>query len=150
MRVLPSDLDVFGHMNNSRYLSVMDLGRLDLITRVGLTQLMFRHHWYPIVGASRMQYRRSLNLWQRYDVKTRMVDWDDKWFYLEQQFIIGEQIHAVGWIKGIVRGREGNIKPQDILKSLGLESVEKPILQGEIADWVALEHKQYLQTKNNR
>lgn len=148
MRVLPNDLDVFGHMNNSRYLSIMDLGRLDFITRVGLTELMFRYHWFPIVGASRMQYRRSLNLWQRYEVKTRMVDWDDKWFFIEQIFVIGEQIYAVGWIKGIVRGREGNVKPRDIIEMLGFQDIPKPVLEGELADWVRLEHKQYLQTKN--
>ncbi len=35
MRVLPNDLDVQMHMNNGRYLSIMDLGRLDLIVRLG-------------------------------------------------------------------------------------------------------------------
>ena len=36
LRVLPNDLDLSLHMNNGRYLTVMDLGRLDLILRSGL------------------------------------------------------------------------------------------------------------------
>ena len=35
-RVWPGDLDLNVHMNNGRYLTVMDLGRLDLMARTGL------------------------------------------------------------------------------------------------------------------
>ena len=35
MRVWPTDLDVLMHMNNGRYLSLMDLGRVDLLVRSG-------------------------------------------------------------------------------------------------------------------
>ena len=33
MRVLPNDLDLLWHMNNGRYLSLMDQGRVDLMVR---------------------------------------------------------------------------------------------------------------------
>ena len=35
MRVLPNDLDLQLHMNNGRFLSIMDLGRVDLMIRTG-------------------------------------------------------------------------------------------------------------------
>ena len=35
-RVWPTDLDVSLHMNNGRYLTLMDLGRLDLMLRTGV------------------------------------------------------------------------------------------------------------------
>ena len=35
-RVLPNDCDVNLHMNNGRYLSFMDLGRVHLVAQVGL------------------------------------------------------------------------------------------------------------------
>lgn len=44
-RVLPTDLDVNLHMNNARYLSVMDLGRLDLLVRAGLFATLVWRHW---------------------------------------------------------------------------------------------------------
>jgi hypothetical protein len=34
-RVLPGDLDVNVHLNNGRYLALMDLGRFDLLIRAG-------------------------------------------------------------------------------------------------------------------
>jgi len=42
-RVLPTDLDVLGHMNNGVYLSIMDLGRMDLLQRSGV--------WSRLLGA---------------------------------------------------------------------------------------------------
>jgi len=36
LRVWPNDLDLFGHMNNGRYLTLMDLGRLQIVMKSGL------------------------------------------------------------------------------------------------------------------
>ena len=38
-RVWPTDLDVNFHMNNGRYLTIMDLGRVDLMLRTGLGKM---------------------------------------------------------------------------------------------------------------
>ena len=38
-RVWPTDLDILNHMNNGKYLSVMDIGRFDLMQRNGVWQL---------------------------------------------------------------------------------------------------------------
>ncbi|MGB8817535.1 MAG: thioesterase family protein, partial [Rhizobiaceae bacterium] len=51
MRVLPNDLDVQMHMNNGRFLSIMDLGRLDLIVRLGFWKVARERGWYPVVGS---------------------------------------------------------------------------------------------------
>ncbi len=42
LRVWPVDLDVNLHMNNGRYLSVMDLNRVDVILRTGLLLPLLR------------------------------------------------------------------------------------------------------------
>ena len=41
--VWPTDLDLNLHMNNGRYLSVMDLGRIDHVARTGLQRLIVRN-----------------------------------------------------------------------------------------------------------
>ncbi|HEX8430337.1 MAG TPA: thioesterase family protein, partial [Longimicrobium sp.] len=41
-RVFPNDLDVNFHMNNGRYLTLMDLGRLDLLLRLGILRELRR------------------------------------------------------------------------------------------------------------
>ena len=49
-RVLPTDLDLLFHMNNGKYLSILDLGRLDLLLRSGLWQALTERGWYPVVA----------------------------------------------------------------------------------------------------
>ena len=41
-RVSPGDIDVNRHMNNGRYLTIMDLGRIDVLIRTGLWREMNR------------------------------------------------------------------------------------------------------------
>ena len=62
-RVLPTDLDVNGHMNNGRYLSISDLGRFDMLSRGGLWRELMRRGWYPVIASSTISYRKSLNPW---------------------------------------------------------------------------------------
>ena len=59
-RVVPTDLDVLGHMNNGKYLTLMDLGRLDLMLRSGLWRECVRRGWYPVVAGQTVTYQRSL------------------------------------------------------------------------------------------
>ena len=61
-RVWPTDLDVFRHVNNGRYLSFMDLGRTDLIVRSGLWRAMRAHGWTPIASTILMRCACSTSL----------------------------------------------------------------------------------------
>ncbi len=86
LRVWPTDLDLNVHLNNGRYLSIMDLGRIDLILRVGLLGRMVRDGIRPVVGSVQIVYRRSLAPFQAFDLTTQLIGWDEKWTYLRQQF----------------------------------------------------------------
>ena len=83
-RVWPIDLDINMHMNNARYLSVMDLGRTDWIVRSGAWRLMRRDKMAPVVGGCLVRYRRSLRPFETYLLKTRLLGWDERWIYVEQ------------------------------------------------------------------
>ncbi len=81
-----TDLDVFRHMNNGIYLTIMDLARLDLMLRSGFWRKLKEQGWYPVVVAETIQFRRSLNLFKRFEIETRVLGWDEKAVLLEQQF----------------------------------------------------------------
>ena len=78
------ELDINIHMNNAKYLSVMDLGRTDWIVRTGAWRLMRYEKMAPVVGGVMVRYRRSLRPFQRYHLKTRLLGWDERWLYVEQ------------------------------------------------------------------
>jgi len=86
--VWPTDLDISLHMNNGRYLTIMDLGRMDYVLRTGLWRIARRDGLTPMVSAITIRYRRELEPFQRYDLTTAVVGWSDTSVIFEQAFII--------------------------------------------------------------
>lgn len=118
LRVLLNDLDLNRHMNNGRFLTIMDLGRMDLLKRTGTLNLAIENRWMPIVGTATINFQRPLKLWQKYELHSRICSWDEKWIYLEQTFYSNDKMIAQGKIKGLLRGKDGNIPPQHIVDQL--------------------------------
>ena len=148
LRVWPNDIDLNLHLNNARYLSLMDYGRMHLLARTRLLSPILRSRWTPLVGAVWMTYRRSLTLFATFTLTSRLVCWDDRWFYIEQTFTGRAGLAAVGWVKGLLRGPEGTLDPQRILERVSLGIVSPPIPEA-IATWNELT-KEKLQTEPGR
>jgi acyl-CoA thioesterase FadM len=129
-RVLPNDLDIFMHMNNGRYLTLMDLGRVDMMVRGGFFKEAQKRGWFPVVGTSTIEYKRSLELFDRYELKTRLLGWDDRWFYIEQLFVKDDRVAASATIKAMMRSKTGIVTPQEALEVIGY-SEESPQMAGQ-------------------
>ena len=147
LRVLPTDIDVNFHMNNARYLSVMDYARMHLLARTRLLERILRSRWQPLVGAAWVTYRRSLPLFSTYTLASRMVCWDEKWFYIEQTFSQRDGLAAVGWIKGVLRDASGIVDPQRVINSVAPGIVSPPMPEA-IAQWNELTREK-LQANNS-
>lgn len=137
MMVLPNDLDVYAHMNNGRYLTVMDLGRIDLILRTHLGKIAVKKKWNPIVASNMMQYRRSLTVFDRYQLKTRILCWDAKWIFLEQRFEHKGRLVALGYVKGLFMHNGRKVPNERVFKQLHLGKFESPPIPKEIELWQA-------------
>ncbi len=87
-RVWPHDLDLSVHMNNGRYLTLMDLGRLDILVRSGLWREVMRHHWTPIASAIAIRFQRELRPFQKFRLETRLLCWDATLVVMEQIFVV--------------------------------------------------------------
>lgn len=122
-RVLPTDLDVLRHMNNGVYLSIMDLGRLDLLQRSGVWARFRELGFYPVVSSETVTFRRSLQPWQRYTLQTRIIGYDAKAVYVEQRFVVGREIYAVGVVRGRFLGRGGGtVSLAELADALGVDT----------------------------
>ena len=145
LRVWPNDLDMNGHMNNGRYLTIMDLGRLDLILRSGLLGLMMKRKYQPVLAAAQMRFRMQLKPMRPFDLETRVLCWDDKWVYMEQRFLFttGQKKGAVAAI-GIVKGgfydpkSKTTVPTEELLRTLNLPS-ESPEFPAHIREWIEAE-----------
>ena len=147
MRVWPNDIDLNMHMNNARYLSIMDYARTHLLARTGLLSHIVRSRWQALVGAVWTTYRRSLPLFSAFEITSRLVCWDDRWFYIEQTFTGREGLAAVGWVKGALRDARGGIAPQTVLQTVS-PGVLSPPMPESIATWNELTREK-LQTTSN-
>ncbi|WP_261165434.1 thioesterase family protein [Microbacterium sp. Marseille-Q6965] len=119
-RVVPTDLDPLMHMNNARYLALLDLGRTDLMFRSGFWDEVSKRGWYPVVTAQTISYKRSLTLWQRFELATRVLGVDERHVYMEQEFHRGGKVIARAVVQArFLRKQGGTVDPGELLAAAG-------------------------------
>jgi acyl-CoA thioesterase FadM len=135
-RAWPTDLDLNGHVNNGRYFTLMDLGRVHLIARIGVLRVALRNRWMPVLGAATMRFRRSIGLFRGFTLATRVVCWSENWFVLEQRFLRGDRVVAEGFVRGVFVGRNGPVPADEVLRAAGI-TVSSPPIPEAVAQWHA-------------
>jgi acyl-CoA thioesterase FadM len=124
LTVLPNDIDIL-KITNDRFIALMDLGRMDIAFRVGLIKTMFRRRWVPLASFATIRFRYPLKMFQRYQLRTRILYWDDDTFYFQQHFERKGRRVATGYVCATLLGPAGHISPKTILAEIG-QPVTRP------------------------
>jgi len=103
----------------------MDLGRIDIGFRVGLRKAMTTKFWQPVVTFNTIRFRYPLKIFQKYQLKTRIIWWDETTFYWEQIFERNGRVVATGHTCGTLFNKNGQIPSNVVMKEAG-QSVIKP------------------------
>ncbi|XP_072298210.1 protein THEM6-like [Eucyclogobius newberryi] len=132
-RVTFNDIDMC-HMNNARYLRECDFARVSLYTRNGV----FKAVWalrgnMLVVGANTIRYRRALFVREGYELRSRVVTWDEKAFYLEQRFVLTKD----GVLCAIMYCKQSTIRTTPIMQHLCKRKVECPEFPEDLQHWVS-------------
>jgi acyl-CoA thioesterase FadM len=111
---LPTDQDILRHMNNGVYLSIMDVARFDMLHRNGVWKIFQEKGWYPVVVSETISFRKSLQIWQRFTIESRILGFDEKAVYVEQRFVRPDadgrpEVYAQGFIRGRFLKRSGGV-----------------------------------------
>lgn len=122
-RVLPTDCDVNLHLNNGRYLTFMDLGRIHLLGQIGLLRPLLRARWAPVLGAAEINFIRPLKPLRRFELTTQLITWDEKYFYIEQRFKSGGRLCAIALVKGLFMSGHQRVASDSVLELLNLDMV---------------------------
>lgn len=142
-RVLLHDLDAFGHMNNGRYLQIMDVARTEWMMRTGVASAIRQQRWSPILGGGFIRYRFSLRLLQCYRVRTRLLGWDHRWFYLEHVFMdSGDRCVAVGVTRAAMRSGSSWVHAHDVAETVS-PGAESPAIPAYVTEWLGLEDEMF-------
>jgi acyl-CoA thioesterase FadM len=134
---LPTDLDINRHMNNGVYFSIMDVARFDMLVRSGIWTIMREREWYPVVASETITFRKSLSLWQRFTIESRVLGFDDKAVYVEQRMVRpgsdGEpEVYAQSFIRSrFLRKAGGTVPVPELIEAFGTAPAED-----ELPDWI--------------
>ena len=138
-RVLPNDIDINGHMNNGRYLTIVDLMLIEYFVRTGFAQTMLKAGWKPMSGGSFVTYRKGLQPFQKYTLSFTLDASDVHWNYMRFEFRkLGGAVCAAGYMKGAVVGKQGLISNEQSYAAAS-HSLEAKELPAHVAQWMQAE-----------
>lgn len=128
------DVDIFiRHMNNARYLRELDFARFHFYALTGLYEKVKERHGGAVQGASSVRYRRTIPIFHPYKIQTKLVWWDDKAIYLEQQFITLTD----GFVRAVALSKQciTNCNVMDIMKTYQ-EASKRPEMPEDLKLWL--------------
>ncbi|MCZ2401631.1 acyl-CoA thioesterase [Paenarthrobacter sp. Z7-10] len=131
LRVLPTDIDLARHVNNGVYFSLMDLARLDLMVRSGTWAKMRRRGWSPVSNAQTIAFRKSLRLWQRFSIESKVVGFDSRVIYFEHRMVADGEIYARAHVATRLVSKSGPVSNAEIFAEFG-----HPPADLMLPDWI--------------
>lgn len=118
-RVWPFDLDINMHMNNARYLSIMDLGRVYHTSRSGVLYHSRKNKWMPVVAKLDIRYIRSLAPFEKFTLRTEITGHDEKYFHITQTFIRNGEEVTVAHVQGVFLAPGGKkVEPETVINTV--------------------------------
>lgn len=125
-RAWPWLCDYQFHINNSRYLELMDYGRTQFFVSVGLVAPFLKGEIGGVAAGIQIVYRRPIDLMERYRLQTQLVGWDSRWYLHEQTFFKANgEVATRAFVRSMLRGPAGPVSIGELLAAKGL-ATESP------------------------
>lgn len=138
-RVGLSDCDMFGEMNNGRILTMYEMGRFQASMRMGLLKLLRQNKWAFAVAGTSIRYRRRLVPFERYEMRSRVVTWDERFVYIEQgMFKMDGECASHVLFRTAVTAKRRAIPTDELVAALGIEG-PRPTPAPWIQNWIDAE-----------
>ncbi|WP_062217740.1 acyl-CoA thioesterase [Celeribacter marinus] len=133
---LPWDIDIWMELNNGRTLTLFDLGRVPMSIRNGSATAARAGGFGLAVAGASVRYRKRVTTFQKIDMVTRPVGFDDKFLYMEQSMwnAKGECCNHV-LIRGAVTQNRRMVPPIELLKAVD-PNVQSPALPAWVENWI--------------
>lgn len=131
----PHDLDIWLELNNGRALSLYDLGRSALAERTGLITILRQRKWGLTMAGTSTRFRRRIHGFERFEMRSRALCWDDRFVYLEQSMWkrSGDCASHVLY-RAAVTDKNGIVAPQKVLAALGQDETS-PAMPDWVRNW---------------
>ena len=105
-RVWITDVDL-SVMNNTAMLFITELGRWDLSVRTGFLKYARKNRLYFPLASISMQFKRPLKRFQKFQLRTQIIYWDEEWIYISHRIERKEKTIATALAKvAFKKGKE--------------------------------------------
>jgi hypothetical protein len=92
--------------------------------------------WGITVAGNSTRYRRRVRAFQRFELRSRFIGWDHRFFYTEQGMWIGDDCANHILIRSAITSASGIVAPAQVLRKMG-QSEESPALPDWVQGWIA-------------
>jgi hypothetical protein len=116
----------------------MAFARWELLFGSEFRSLAFKNKWAPVTTAETVTYRRSIQAFEKFQVTTKIVFWDDERFYVEHRFMCNDRLCLRALVEGMIRSPEGVLKPGEMFEQTGDVGEKPKISQQLLAEIEAL------------
>lgn len=135
----PWDLDFWFELNNGRTLSLYDLGRIPLATRMGLIATLRTQKWGLTVAGSSVRYRKRVRMFDKLEMRSRLTTWDDRFIYLEQTMWHKDTCTSAAVFRTAVTDKNGIVTTDRVIEAMGI-STPRPDMPKWVSDWIVSEN----------
>jgi hypothetical protein len=80
-----------------------------------------------VIGGITMNHLHGLRLFQKFELKTRVVCWDDRWIYFQTDFEHQAMLMCTVFAKILVRNWAGPLPTVDLLEKIGVTTGPTPL-----------------------
>lgn len=138
----PWDLDLWLELNNGRAMTLYDLGRIMNAQRVGLVRVLTKRRWGMTMAGSTVRFRRRIRGFERFEMRSRVVCWDDRFLYLEQSMWKrnGDCASHV-LFRAAVTDKDGIVAPARAIAEMRHGAIPSPDMPDWIVAWCAADAK---------
>lgn len=134
----PWDLDFWMELNNGRTLTLFDLGRIPLAKRLGLIRALKENKWGLTVAGVSIRYRRRVRAFDRLELRSRLIGWDHRFFYLEQSMWSHGECTSHALYRTAATDKNGIVDPMRVTKAMGVMDAS-PDLPRWVLEWIKAE-----------
>ena len=137
----PWDLDLWMELNNGRTLTLYDLGRLPMMIRLGFISALASRGWGLTVAGASVRYRRRIRPFHRFETRSRVLGWDQRFLYVEQSmWRRGEALNHI-LVRLAATDQGGILTPKKLIAAAGHKEPCSPALPDWVAAWVEADGK---------
>ena len=135
--VTPLDIDIWLELNNGRTLTLYDLARVPMFLNMGFAEKAKGAGIYFAVAGASVRYRQRVTPFQKVEIRTRVLGWDDRFYYTEQSmWRDGTCVNHLLLRSATARRGKGIVPPSELAGLMGMDH-ESPPLPDWVQAWIA-------------